>query len=258
MKIPRLVAHRGYSAAYPENTLISMQAAVAADACCIEFDVQICADGNFVVMHDDKLLRTCGVDRSVFDTTLAECMQVSTIEAERFGKRHAPEPVPSLQQMLDFIRAYPALTAYIEIKEESLNHFSVDRVMQRLLAEVSAYATQCVIISFSAAAITYVKQHSQLRTGWVLHRYDHTHYEHAADLHPDFLICNQRKIDTQALWPGDWLWMLYGVEHAQLALDWGAHGVSYIATDHIAELLEHDVLRQGACDHTTDDYNNND
>lgn len=258
MKIPRLVAHRGYSAAYPENTLISMQAAVTADACCIEFDVQMCADGNFVVMHDDKLLRTCGVDRSVFDTTLAECMQVSTIEAERFGKRHAPEPVPSLQQILDFIRAYPALTAYIEIKEESLNHFSVDRVMQRLLAEVSAYATQCVIISFSAAAITYVKQHSQLRTGWVMHRYDHTHYEHAADLHPDFLICNQRKIDTQELWPGDWLWMLYGIEHAQLALDWGARGVSYIATDHIAELLAHDVLRQRACIHTTDSFNNND
>ncbi|MCU7932539.1 MAG: hypothetical protein KZQ90_17210 [Candidatus Thiodiazotropha sp. (ex Codakia rugifera)] len=258
MKIPRLVAHRGYSAAYPENTLISMQAAVAADACCIEFDVQMCADGNFVVMHDDKLLRTCGVDRSVFDITLADCMQISTYEVERSDKRLAPEPVPSLQQMLDFIRVYPALTAYIEIKEESLNHFSVDRVMQRLLAEVSAYATQCVIISFSAAAITYVKQHSQLRTGWVLHRYDHTHYEHAADLHPDFLICNQRKIDTQELWPGSWLWMLYGVEHAQIALDWGARGVSYIATDHIAELLAHDVLRQSACDHTTDDYNNND
>lgn len=258
MKIPRLVAHRGYSAAYPENTLISMHAAVAADACCIEFDVQMCSDGNFVVMHDDRLLRTCGVDHSVFDTTLAECMQVSANEAARFGKRRASEPVPSLRQMLDFIRAHPALTAYVEIKEESLNYFNVDRVMQSLLAEVSAYATQCVIISFSAAAIRYAKQHSQLRTGWVLHRYDSTHHEHAVDLRPNYLICNQRKIDMPEPWPGDWQWMLYGVEHAQLALDWGARGVSYIATDHIAELLAHDVLRQRACIHTTDNFNNND
>jgi glycerophosphoryl diester phosphodiesterase len=56
----KLVAHRGYSAHYPENTMIAARAAIAAGACGIELDVQMCADGRFVVMHDDNLLRTCG------------------------------------------------------------------------------------------------------------------------------------------------------------------------------------------------------
>lgn len=82
-----LVAHRGYSASYPENTMIAVRAAIAAGACCIEFDVQMCADGEFIVMHDDNLLRTCGVDVSVFAHSRAELQQHSAHQAERFADK---------------------------------------------------------------------------------------------------------------------------------------------------------------------------
>jgi glycerophosphoryl diester phosphodiesterase len=243
----KLVAHRGYSAHYPENTMIAARAAIAAGACGIELDVQMCADGRFVVMHDDNLLRTCGVDIPVFAHSLAELQTHSAHEAARFAERYFPEKVPSLQQMLNFIACCRGLTALVEVKEESLDHWGVEKVMDKLCHMLEPHSAQCVIISFSADAIAKVNQHGGLRAGWVLHKYDNAHQEVASELQPNFLICNQRKINTPELWSGDWQWGLYGVERAELAKTWAERGVALIETNHIAELVQHDYFRNSAC-----------
>lgn len=247
--IPVMVAHRGYPANFPENTLVGIRAAVDAGACYVEFDVQMCADGEFVVMHDENLLRTCGVNQCVFDVTLAECMQSSAHEPARYGEKYFPEPVPSFKQVLDLVAAYPALNALVEIKEESLDRFGVSRVMQKLIGDIGHHANQCVVISFSEDAIAYVRQHSNIRNGWVLHRYDEAHREIAERLRPDYLICNQRRINTPVPWPGDWQWVLYGVETAQSALDWGSRGVAFLETDHVQELMRDKTLGSNTCHH---------
>lgn len=243
----KLVAHRGYSALYPENTLLAACAAIAAGACGIEFDVQMCADGEFAVIHDDNLQRTCGIDFSVFEHSLDELQQHSAHEAERFGEKYAPEKIPSLQQMLNFIVCCRGLTALIEIKEESLDHWGVEKVMRKLCAVTAAHSQQCVIISFSEAAIREAKKYGDIRTGWVLHQYDKAHQQTAQQLYPDFLICNQRKINSDQPWSGNWQWVLYGVESAELALAWEERGVAFVETDHIGELLQDDSLRGTAC-----------
>jgi len=243
----KLVAHRGYSAHYPENTMIAARAAIAVGACGIEFDVQMCADGRFAVMHDDNLLRTCGVDVSVFEHSLAELQVHSAHEAGRFAERYLPEKVPSLQQMINFIACCRGLTALVEVKEESLAHWGVEKVMAKLCAMLEPHAAQCVIISFSADAIARAQQHAGLRTGWVLHDYDGKHQKIASELKPDFLICNQRKISGTELWPGSWKWILYGIETAELARTWTERGVAFIETNHIAEIAQDEYFRQGAC-----------
>jgi glycerophosphoryl diester phosphodiesterase len=65
--IPTLVAHRGYAAHWPENTLPALDAAVAAGARWVEVDVQLCADGVPVLLHDADLERVTGRALSVFD-----------------------------------------------------------------------------------------------------------------------------------------------------------------------------------------------
>src|SRR5688500_2848986 len=55
---PIVVAHRGDSAGFPENTLPAFAAAVAAGAPMIEFDIQAALDGVLVCIHDDTLDRT--------------------------------------------------------------------------------------------------------------------------------------------------------------------------------------------------------
>jgi glycerophosphoryl diester phosphodiesterase len=67
---PLVVAHRGASADEPENTLQAFDAAVAADADAVEFDVRMSADGHAVVIHDPEVDRTTGGHGLVRDFTL--------------------------------------------------------------------------------------------------------------------------------------------------------------------------------------------
>jgi glycerophosphoryl diester phosphodiesterase len=54
---PLIIAHRGYRACYPENTLCAFAHSLGRSDM-IELDVQLSADGVAVVFHDDSLTRT--------------------------------------------------------------------------------------------------------------------------------------------------------------------------------------------------------
>ncbi|MFZ1122713.1 MAG: glycerophosphodiester phosphodiesterase [Candidatus Binataceae bacterium] len=69
---PRVIAHRGASGEYPENTLAAFRVAAEAGAPYFELDVHMTRDGVVVVSHDPELSRTCGLDAAIRDLTLAE------------------------------------------------------------------------------------------------------------------------------------------------------------------------------------------
>jgi glycerophosphoryl diester phosphodiesterase len=50
-----VIAHRGASRAYPENTIAAFRAAVALGADGVEFDVRGTADGHLAIHHDPRL-----------------------------------------------------------------------------------------------------------------------------------------------------------------------------------------------------------
>lgn len=56
-----IVAHRGYSDKYPENTMLSFENALG-KADFIEFDVQFTSDGFPIILHDRTLNRTSDVE----------------------------------------------------------------------------------------------------------------------------------------------------------------------------------------------------
>lgn len=70
-----IVAHRGDSYRFPENTLVSMAAALETAAPMIEIDLHMTRDNQLVVIHDEKLNRTCNRVGYVRDYTLAELKQ---------------------------------------------------------------------------------------------------------------------------------------------------------------------------------------
>jgi glycerophosphoryl diester phosphodiesterase len=85
MPRPLVVAHRGGSAVAPENTRAAITRALREGADAIEVDVLPTRDGHLVVHHDERLLRTAGVDRAVWETDLAE------LEALDVGRWFGPE-----------------------------------------------------------------------------------------------------------------------------------------------------------------------
>src|SRR5438105_298377 len=67
---PIVVAHRGASATFPENTLPSFEGAVEAGADVVELDVRMTADGVAVVMHDGDVATTTDGTGHVHELTL--------------------------------------------------------------------------------------------------------------------------------------------------------------------------------------------
>ncbi len=98
---PDVIAHRGYSAVAPENTLPAFAAAVAAGADWVELDVRTTADGVPVVIHDRTLDRTTAGTGPVADCPAGD---LATLDAGSwFSPAYAGVPVPTLAAALDLL-----------------------------------------------------------------------------------------------------------------------------------------------------------
>lgn len=245
--IPVLVAHRGWPARYPENSLEGIAAALDAGACCVEFDVQVTADGVPVVIHDDNLRRTAGIDRSVLDSSCGELRQESIGEPGRFGAVYATARIPLLDEAIDLLRKRTALV-FVEIKRASLRRFGCERVVPPVLDASRTLAERAVIISFDAEAIAIAKQ-AGFRTGWALEKWSDEQRTLALDLAPEFLFCKIARLPAAAvpLWQGPWTWIVYETGDPALALTLAERGIAYVETDSIGEMLEHPQLGRKGC-----------
>lgn len=255
MNTPQLIAHRGYSSKYPENTLASIEAALDAGAQFIEFDIQMIADDEFILMHDANLQRSSGVKKSVFSLTSGTVRNFQADFYSVFSGQFNGIKIPMLDHAISLLKQFPEVTVLIEVKIDSLEEYGTEHVMKQLLPQLKDIKDRCYIISFSYEAIEYVKENSDYKTGFVLHKYNDSHLQQAQSLKPDLLICNYRKLPELdetghlppgTLWPGSWQWALYLIDNAHLALAYGNNGINFIETDHIAPLLEHSRFKTNA------------
>jgi glycerophosphoryl diester phosphodiesterase len=110
---PFISAHRGYSAAAPENTLPALEAALAAGAHVAEIDIKLSKDGHLMLMHDDDVDRTTDGEGPVIDLTLAE---LSKLDAGRwFDRKYARTKVPTLDEVLAWSKG--RLGLLVEMKD---------------------------------------------------------------------------------------------------------------------------------------------
>ena len=82
MPYPRLCAHRGFSAALPENTMPAFGAAVALGAEEIELDLWSTSDGVLVSCHDATLERVSNGEGKIYEHTYEELLRLD------FGVKH--------------------------------------------------------------------------------------------------------------------------------------------------------------------------
>ncbi len=252
--IPKLVAHRGYMQNYPENSLIATEMALHAGARMFELDIQMSKDHQFVVLHDSNFKRTAGKSVSVFDLKLDEIAEISIHEAKRFGDQFEPTPVPLLTQVVDLLKKHPKATAFIEIKNASLDHWGLDFVMDTLAQTLKPCASQCIITAFSYEALQKIKRDGLYRTGWVLAHFNERNHQLAKQLKPDYIICNYKKIPdkylvSSTIWQDCGTWMLYDITDPELALKWAERGIDLIETRDVGSMLKHPQLQKSACHH---------
>jgi glycerophosphoryl diester phosphodiesterase len=104
-----LIAHRGASGQYPENTMLAFKCALEQGADAIELDVRVTADGAPVVLHDATLDRTTDRRGTVAGLTLDEVRRAVAGAGAGAGER-----IPTLAEVLE---AFPTTPLIVEIKE---------------------------------------------------------------------------------------------------------------------------------------------
>lgn len=87
-----LVGHRGLRDLYPENTMVSFQAALDLKMDLIEFDVHFTKDKHIVVCHDANIDRTTNGSGAICDMTLEEVKSydAGSWMAEEFAGQQIP------------------------------------------------------------------------------------------------------------------------------------------------------------------------
>jgi len=129
---PLIVAHRGHSSHYPENTLAAFRAAIAAGAHMVELDVNLSLDRQPVVIHDESVDRTtdgCGpVQAHTVD-------QLSRLDAGSwFDPKFAGEKIPTLEQVLEALKGHIGVN--IEIKPEAFEAHEPKDAVERQVVEL--------------------------------------------------------------------------------------------------------------------------
>ena len=148
---PLLVAHMGYHASYPENTIPSFKAAGELGMWGIETDLQQTADGKFVCIHDFTLDRTTNGTGNVADKTLAEIRALHI-------KDHPELQVPTLEEYLGVCKAYGCVPVP-EIKQVRITPDGIAPIIQAI-KDAGLY-NKCILIGsqWTAASVRDADKH---------------------------------------------------------------------------------------------------
>jgi glycerophosphoryl diester phosphodiesterase len=248
MIVPQLVAHRGYASRFPENTLESLEAALEAGACFVEFDVQLTRDGCPVLLHDFDFSRTGGRDDLVCELSLQQVLAIEVGQPEIFGNRFAGAGVPTLAGALRLVASWDRARAFVEIKPESLEHFGLERVAERVLADFARTDTKPVLISSVGEFLVHARRSGHAEIGLVLGDWSRDSQKALEELQPQYVFCNLQRIPAQGkLWPGAWKWVVYEVVSPRLALELAERGADLIETMAIGEMLADPTLGSRSC-----------
>lgn len=159
---PIVYAHRGASAYAPENTLESIDRAMAMGFDWVENDVQRTKDGELVVIHDDTLIRTTNVkqvfpDRKswrIKDFTAAEIRSLDA--GSWFGPQFAGARVPTLREYMNHVQRNQQ-RLLLEIKRPEI-YPGIEQQTLHVLEQTgwldeNHVSRRLVVQSFSAASI---------------------------------------------------------------------------------------------------------
>lgn len=233
----RLIAHRGDMTSYPENSLMAIQVAVNLEFTYIEIDIQLSKDTVPIVIHDDNLQRTVGINKNIRDLTANEINTYLVNHPNQQNDDLALFRVPTLQAVIEKLNNYPKIILFVEIKRQSIEYFGLRETLDAVLIELKQANFEVVIISFVADVVSHIQLQGIYSVGWVVTEFDQVHQQQAQLMKPDYLFCNVYKInDPSNLWQGSWQWALYDLRDPTYANALLTQGVSLIETGDIVRL----------------------
>lgn len=156
-----IVAHRGYAAIFPENTMLAFQRSLELGAHSIELDIHHSKEGIPVVIHDEKLNRTTTGSGYVREKSLAEIRSVDA--GVKFHPRFAGCRVPILEEALDLLGGRYGLQ--LELKE-GINEQQAKGILH--LLGIYGMLGRTMIISFYKSNLELMRRlHPEIELGFL-------------------------------------------------------------------------------------------
>ncbi len=243
---PVLVAHRGYSGRYPENTLLAYQAAYQHGARYMELDLQLTADRVPVLHHDANLMRMAGIDADIRDTKSKHFKAMHASYPQRFEDEFLDNRFTTFKKYCKWMARHEDVTTFVEIKQESIDRFGIPMFMDEVHKRILSTDTepQCVIISFNHEVIEYARKISSMRTGWVLPAWNDECRDILEQLKPDFMFCDVESLprNDDEIWRGSWQWAMYNLDDVNSAIAMANRGMQFLETNQIGTLMSNDDL----------------
>ena len=241
-----IIAHRGYSGKFPENTLLAYQAAYAYGARWMECDIQLTKDLTAVVHHDENLHRMADVDLDIREIEFEQLKQYSAYYPDRFSDQYIGNPFTSLRQLASWLANHPTVNMFVEIKQHSIDSFGLETCMRSIHEEIKTINDQCIIISFNPEIVALSKVNYGFNNGWVIPEWTDAVKRQADEMQPNFLFSNKNIMphDPAQWWQGKWHWANYNVDEVTELPKWIEKGLKYIETNEIADLLKVDNIEK--------------
>lgn len=150
----KILAHRGLSASFPENTAIAFQQAAKLDCWGVEFDVHLTSDQQLVVIHDESIDRTSNGTGFVKDLTLA---QLKTYDfGSWFDVKFAGQKICTLSEVLAIFKDTKH-QINIEIKSDVFEYPGIELLIANAL-EAFQQKERIIISSFNHETIARFQQ----------------------------------------------------------------------------------------------------
>lgn len=152
-----VTAHRGYSSAYPENTLSAFKAGIAVGADWVELDIHKTSDGKIVVSHDPATARAGDKNLVIATSTYKELQDVDVATAFRKAKGLTLEQcpiarMPLLEDALKLILTQSATKLSIQPKADCV--VDATQIVKKAGAQN--------MVGFNDASLKYMSQVKEL------------------------------------------------------------------------------------------------
>ncbi|HVN49508.1 MAG TPA: glycerophosphodiester phosphodiesterase family protein [Bacteroidota bacterium] len=244
---PYIIAHRGISAKFPENTLAAFEHAAQTDGIdMIELDVRLSKDEEVIVFHDRSLQRTSTGNGPARNYSLDELKHYDA--GSWFHPSFSEQRIPTLREVLHAVGG--KLFVNIEIKSD-WGHREPDGLVERKVLEV---VEQCnmnhrvVFSSFNHHLVDSLKKISPSSTTGVLF-----HMTRDMGKLPSMLalpvkasvyVCAKRELTRRAITDAHahgiavYVYTLNSIKDAQKVLHLGVDGIMSNNADDIVPILK--------------------
>ncbi|MGH4120459.1 glycerophosphodiester phosphodiesterase [Clostridium sp.] len=189
-------AHRGASAYFPENTMLSFEKALEMGCTGIETDVQMTKDGVLVLIHDEMVNRTTNGEGLVKDYTYIELNKLDA--GSWMGEEFAGIKIPTVEELIYLLKDKNIIINF-EIKSGVVIYEDIEQKLIELIYK-HKISHKVILSSFNHYSIAKCNKISKEISTGILYMegiykpYNYAKTVGANAIHPYFLAINEEVI----------------------------------------------------------------